>query len=155
MREAVHGAAQAAIAGFLMLAAAEAPAAERLAGPVSARVIQVVDGDTLTVEARIWIDVRIFVKARIRGIDAPELRGACDREKDMAAEAKAALAAIAEARLVHLSNIEHDKYAGRVIADVATTAGTDLAGHMLAAGLARPYDGGTRGTWCDLAGLGN
>ncbi len=33
-------------------------------------------------------------------------------------------------------------------------AGADLAAQMLASGLVRAYDGGARGDWCALAGLG-
>ncbi len=134
---------------------ATAGAGDRIAGPVAARVVRVIDGDTLTVEATIWIGQRITVNARIRGIDAPELRGACPREKTMARAARAALAGFAEARAVTLTGIENDKYAGRVVADVATDEGIDLGARMLAAGLARAYDGGGRGGWCDIAGLGD
>ncbi len=130
-----------------------AGAAERIAGPVSANVLRVVDGDTLTVEATIWIGQRITVSARIRGIDTPELRGDCPREKAMAEAARATLADLADARPVVLTAIENDKYAGRVIADVATADGIDLGTYMLAAGLGRAYDGGGRRGWCDIAGL--
>jgi endonuclease YncB( thermonuclease family) len=129
-------------------------AGESIAGPVSATVVRVVDGDTLTVDATIWIGQHLTVNARIRGIDAPELHGACEREKTMAEAAKAKLAGIAEARPVRLINIENDKYGGRVLADIETAEGTNLATYMLATGLARAYDGGNRGGWCDVAGLG-
>ena len=129
-------------------------AGERIAGPVAARVLRVVDGDTLIVEAAIWIGQRIVVNARIRGIDAPELRGHCRREKAMARAARDTLSRIAETGGVTLTDIENDKYGGRVVADVATDDGVDLGKHMRASGLARAYDGGARGGWCDLAGLG-
>jgi len=61
---------------------------------------------------------------------------------------------VAEARAVRLTNIANGKYAGRVLADVETDDGTDVAAYMLATGLARPYDGSARAGWCDLANLG-
>ena len=70
-------------------------AADSIAGPVAAEVLRVVDGDTLTVEAAIWVGQRITVNARIRGIDTPELRGRCPRESAMATVARDALVAIA------------------------------------------------------------
>ncbi len=45
------------LAAALLAAAitADSPARELLPGPVPARVIQVIDGDTLVVKARIWL----------------------------------------------------------------------------------------------------
>jgi len=131
-----------------------ARAAEVIPGPVPARVVRVVDGDTLTVEATIWLGQRLTVNARVRGIDTPELHGACEGEKAMAEAARSALAKMAEARTVRLTNVANGKYAGRVLADVETDDGTDVAAYMLATGLARPYDGSARAGWCDLANLG-
>lgn len=137
----------------LLLTAATARA-ETLPGPVPADVIRVIDGDTLALRARIWIGQDIVVNARIRGIDAPELHGKCTKEKALAAAARDRLAAVTAAGRVHLARIEHDKYAGRVIADVITDDGTDLRDAMLASGLVRTYDGGGRMPWCGIAGLG-
>lgn len=128
-----------------------ADAAETLPGPVPASVIHVIDGDTIKVEATVWLGQRITVNARIRGIDTPELRGGCYREKAMAAAARAELAGLAGNRPLRLTNIENDKYAGRVLADIETADGIDVGAHMLATGLARVYDGGGRGGWCALA----
>src|SRR6185295_14017483 len=114
----------------------------------------VIDGDTLTVKAQIWLGQELTVSARIRGIDAPEIHGKCMREKSMAAAATNRLFAIAGGASVRLTNVEEDKYGGRVIADVTTEAGVEIAPAMLASGLVRPYDGTARGSWCDIAGLG-
>jgi endonuclease YncB( thermonuclease family) len=130
-----------------------AVAGERLGGPVSATILRVVDGDTLHVEAAIWIGQRITVNVRIRGIDTPELRGDCHREKAMAEAAKSELARLTRTGAIQLRDIENDKYAGRVLADVETAAGIDVAAHLLATGHARAYDGGGRGGWCAIAGL--
>jgi hypothetical protein len=55
---------------------------------------------------------------------------------------------------VALTNIERDKYGGRVDAKVVNGAGVDLAQAMLATGLVRAYDGSARGEWCELVHLG-
>ena len=98
-------------------------AVERISGPVTADVVRVIDGDTLTVKAQIWLGQELTVSARIRGIDAPEIHGKCMREKSMAAAATNRLFAIAGGTSVRLTNVEEDKYGGRVIADVTTEAG--------------------------------
>lgn len=128
--------------------------AEVVSGPVAADVIRVIDGDTLALRARIWVGLDITVNARIRGIDAPELNGRCDREKSMAQAARAHLAAVVGVGRVRLRQIENDKYAGRVLADIVTDDGANLRDAMLESGFARPYDGGGRDPWCGVASLG-
>ena len=136
----------------LLAIAAPADAGDQLAGPVPAEVIGVVDGDTLRVRAEIWLDLSIEVLVRIRGIDTPEIRGACELEKELAANATATLDLAVRERRVVLADIERDKYFGRVVATVATADGVDLALFMRESGLARAYDGGARLPWCgDLA----
>src|SRR3954468_23373837 len=63
-------------------------AANALDGPVPARVVRVVDGDTLEVEARIWLGQSVDVHVRIDGIDTPELHGACAEERQAALSAR-------------------------------------------------------------------
>ena len=152
------GARKALVLGLLVLAAAAgapgAVAKERLAGPYVANVQRVIDGDTLEVEVPVWLGVDLTTKVRLRGIDAPELHGRCPREKDLAAQAKRRLEQETTAQ-VRLTDVEGDKYYGRVEADVATLPdGLDLSEAMIASGLARPYDGGKRGGWCGVADLG-
>jgi endonuclease YncB( thermonuclease family) len=139
----------------LLIPAGGLAASEQIAGPVPAEVLRVVDGDTLAVRARIWLGQDITVNARIRGIDAPELHGRCQREKDLAEAARLRLAEAAGAKTVQLTNIENDKYAGRILADVGTDDGADLGAVMLGSGLVRPYDGGERAPWCGVASLGD
>ena len=132
---------------------AAAQGKERLAGPYVAHVLAVIDGDTLSVTVPVWLGVELSTKVRLRGIDAPELHGRCQREKDLAAQAKRTLTSETTAQ-VTLTNVEGDKYYGRVEADVTTVPdGLNLSDAMLSAGLARPYDGGKRGDWCGLARL--
>jgi endonuclease YncB( thermonuclease family) len=103
---------------------------------------------------------RIYV--RLAGVDAPEVRGACARERELAQRAQDFVAS----RLapggdpggdpgkdkepnVQLREVRYGKYARRVVARVETEAGLDLSAALLAAGLAQPYDGGPRPVWCD------
>lgn len=134
------------------LSAMPAPAAETVPGPVGATVIRVVDGDTIEFRADIWLELAVTSHVRIRGIDTPEMRGSCLEEKAMAAAARDRLAELA-GPAIRLANISGDKYGGRVVADVAADDGTDLGAAMIASGLARSYDGGTRGDWCITGGI--
>ncbi|WP_244483761.1 hypothetical protein [Rhizobium sp. Root482] len=45
-----------------------------IAGPVSAEIVRVIDGDTVLVMARPWPQQIVEVYVRLRGIDAPELK---------------------------------------------------------------------------------
>jgi len=142
--------------GFLIAILAAAPTAAGepdLPGPVVAEVVKVVDGDTIAVKVRIWLGLELAVDVRVRGIDAPEIRGQCREEAALAAAATDRLIELAGGRIV-LSQVREDKYAGRVLADVANAAGADIGAEMLKSGLARPYEGGRRGGWCALAGAG-
>jgi endonuclease YncB( thermonuclease family) len=86
---------------------------------------------------------------RIRGIDTPERHGGCAREIAAASMATAALGQLVGTAPVVLSRIAGDKYFGRVLADVTSASGVELASAMLAGGFARPYDGRARSGWCE------
>ena len=136
---------------FAMLAAPSPAMAKRrnnFAGPVSARVLEVLDGDTLLAEAEIWPGQTLRVNIRVRGIDAPEMKSRCRAEREAALKARAALSDLVAGGAISLSNIGGAKYYGRVLADVATEAGETVAAAMLDQGLARPYGGGKRQGWC-------
>ena len=119
-----------------------------LEGPVAAEVLRVIDGDTLTVRAKIWIGQELTTNVRLSGVNAPELSGDCDEERMLAEAARRFLAERVEGRPVTLRNIALDKFGGRVVALVEDGAG-DLGSALLAARLAIPYDGGRRQPWCE------
>jgi len=130
------------------------PPANTLAGPVPAEVVRVVDGDTLLVRAHIWIGQQVEVAVRIRGIDAPELKAGCAGEHALALSAADFVRRAVSGQTVQLSAVSGGKYFGRVLADVTTADGRALGPELVAAGLARPYDGGARQSWCTgAAGL--
>jgi endonuclease YncB( thermonuclease family) len=138
----------------LLLAGPARPAVarERLAGPVHADVIGVRDGDTLLVRARIWLGQVVNTKVRLAGVDTPELRGRCHRERRMAQAARRFVERKLGGRRVTLRDIRFGKYAGRVVARVITAGGEDLGEALIAAGLGRRYRGRRRrGSWCEQA----
>lgn len=129
--------------------AAQAGMERSLPGPVSATVVEVVDGDTLNVRAHIWIGQEVETAIRLTGVDTPELHGRCDSEKERAREARAFTERLTSSGTVVLTDIRTDKYGGRVDAVVHTSDGTDVASALIKAGLGRPYGGERRVGWCE------
>lgn len=139
----------------LLLAVPPAGSAARVAGPLPARVVEVVDGDTLAVRVTVWLDQEVTTRVRLDGIDTPESRSDCAEEKRKAGAARdklAALVALAtEGRgdaTIRLHDVVHDKFGGRVRARVTLADGTDVAQALIKAGHARAYQGGKRQPWC-------
>lgn len=118
-------------------------------GPVEASVLSVIDGDTVAVEAHIWPGQTLRVSVRIRGVDAPELRGRCAAERRAAQRSRTALIGLVGTGRVRLVDISGDKYFGRVIADLVLPDGRHASATLLGEGLARAYAGAARRSWCD------
>lgn len=113
-------------------------------------VVGVKDGDTIAVEIPGLPAALNPVAIRLRGIDTPESggRAKCADERELAARATAfTRRAIAGGRLVQFAALDWDKYGGRIDAEIWID-GALLADQLIAAGLARAYDGGKRGGWC-------
>lgn len=128
--------------------AGSAGLADSLAGPLVAEVLDVIDGDTLAVRVRVWLDQDIVTRVRLLGVDTPELRGKCAREREMAGNAKQALVRLLGQKNIRLFDVRHDKYAGRVLARAVTAEGVDVSKFLIEKGMARPYAGQARAGWC-------
>ncbi len=124
------------------------PRQEILPGPLHGSLLDVLDGDTLSVRLHVWIGQEVVTDVRIAGIDTPELKGKCARERDMALSAREEVRQLLENGGVVLSDIKLEKYAGRVLAHVKTADGIHIGDHLIAKRLARPYQGKTRAGWC-------
>lgn len=84
---------------------------------------------------------------RIAGIDTPELKGRCRKEIELARLAKQkTVAMIRSAKIIELKRMRRDKYF-RIDADVYVD-GKSIAQALIKAGLAVPYQGGKKVTWC-------
>lgn len=122
-----------------ILATSFAAAAEELPGPIPASVVRVVDGDTLEVRARIWLDQEVTTAVRLQGVQAPETRRApCPEHEEAGRAAKAFVEALGLSQ-VRLVDIDHDKYGGRVAARVILADGRDLGATLIEAGHAWGY----------------
>ena len=108
------------------------------------------DGDTVTFNLPgLHPIIGEKISIRVNGIDTPEIRGKCEKEKYDAQQAKEMIADILkDAETIDLNNIERGKYF-RIVADVFVD-GESLADILIEAGMAVRYDGGTKTKdWCE------
>ncbi|MCK2169139.1 thermonuclease family protein [Thalassospira xiamenensis] len=112
------------------------------------------DGDTIYIRMPGLPDTIAEMSVRVAGIDAPEIRGACEAEKAAAKIARNRVRQLLnDASLTNTSvqfcNPEWGRYGGRVVAWVAI-GNTWLHELLIGEGLARPYSGGERAGWCNV-----
>lgn len=113
-------------------------------------IISIYDGDTFRANIKDYppiVGQRISI--RVNGIDTPEIRGSCLKEKALAREAKELTVSILRgAKVIELRNMKRGKYF-RIVADVYVD-GRSLAEELINNDLAVKYDGGSKiKTWCE------
>ena len=111
-------------------------------------VTSIYDGDTFRANIEGFPAViGEHMSIRINGIDTPELRGKCDKEKQLARLAKQfTVEPLRAAKSVVLKNIKRGKYF-RLIADVYVD-GVNLGEQLIKHGHAVKYKGKTKQAWC-------
>ena len=122
---------------FLALLASPAVEAKDLPGPYLAKVTRVIDGDTFEARIHIWLGQEALTLVRLRGIDAPELRGKCPNESEAAKAARDHLVVLLEEGFVFLTDVGADKYGNRILANARLPSGQDIATQMLNSGYAQ------------------
>ena len=133
----------------VILAILPAQAAPQYGTVTVSKVISVYDGDTF----RVNIDslppiVGKNIAIRVNGVDAPEIRGKCQYEKDLALKARDFVRVkLANAKEIKLTNLQRGKYF-RVVASVLVD-GVSLEQELLDNELAYGYDGGKKLDWCE------
>ncbi len=110
----------------------------------SGYVIKVYDGDTITIAAKMpYMNSPIYrFSVRLNGIDCPEIKSKTLIEKELAINARDALANRIMRKNVILHNVSLEKY-GRLLADVYCE-GIHMNQWMLNNKFALPYDGGKK-----------
>jgi endonuclease YncB( thermonuclease family) len=128
---------------LLLLTAAPAHAYE---------ITRVIDGDTVEIAVDFLPEpLPPKLSIRVIGIDTPEKapRAQCDAEADLAKKASAFTKdAVAEATEIEVDILKWDKYGGRVLGDIYIDR-QSLAEMLIAAKLARPYNGDAKQSWCE------
>ena len=112
-------------------------------------VTSIYDGDTFRANIKEYPEIIGYrMGIRIKGIDTPEMRGKCQKEKDLARKAKQfTVAQLREADKIELHNMKRGKYF-RIVADVFVD-GNNLAQMLIDNDLAVIYDGGHKAKdWC-------
>ena len=107
------------------------------------------DGDTITFNIpNLHPIIGEKISIRVNGIDTPEKRGKCAKEKYEAKQAKEMVADILkETDKIDLKNIQRGKYF-RIVADVFAD-GESIADILIESGMAVRYDGGKKTkNWC-------
>lgn len=112
-----------------------------------ARVLDVYDGDTVTVELDLGLDVHVVKTVRLFGIDTPEVRPLKSRAAGYAARdwLRNRLDGCGDLRIVtgtHEGRPQVGKY-GRLLVRFEC-AGEDIADEMIDRGLGKPYYGGAK-----------
>ena len=90
---------------------------------------------------------------RVLGVDTPEIRGKCEKEKTLAKAARDYVRDLLTDETVRLTQVEGDKYGGRVLARVhfwENEIWVDLADRLVEMNLGRAYEGGAREGWCEV-----
>ena len=113
-----------------------------------AKVTSIYDGDTFRANIKDWPPIMgERIPVRIAGIDTPELKGKCEKEKRLGREAKQfTVTMLRPGKIIELRDIKRGKYF-RLVASVFVD-GKSLGDELIKAGMARPYDGGKKKGWC-------
>ena len=113
------------------------------------QVTSIYDGDTFRATIQGWpalIGEKMSI--RLNGIDTPEMRGKCPKEKQLARQAKQhTVALLRAAKVVELKNMQRGKYF-RIVADVYVD-NVSLTQSLINANFGVPYFGKTKAkNWC-------
>jgi micrococcal nuclease len=112
-----------------------------------AKLIRVVDGDTI--DAEIDLGFKVYIKERIRfaGIDTPESRTRHKHEKSWGLAAKCRVKDLLEyedAEFTLTTKLQKKGKFGRILGTVILADGTSLSEILLDEKLAIPYEGGNK-----------
>ena len=119
-----------------------------LEGPVTAQVLRVIDGDTIEVAAHLWLGQTLVTQVRLDGVDTPEIgQPECPEERAKGHAAKQFIIARLEGSEVTLRDIHYGKFAGRVVAQVEDSQGTNMSTLLVDQGLGVPATSRSH-AWC-------
>lgn len=116
---------------------------------IKARLLYVIDGDTVCVAINCGHPLRISV--RLIGIDTPELK---PKHVDEVGEADAAekvkkyvVGLYIGQDLIDIKLLKNDKYGGRYVGHVYLESGECLSQHLIEKGYGKKYDGKAKPPW--------
>jgi len=116
-------------------------------------ILRVIDGDTVAYAAPFLPDpLKKELSIRVYGVDTPEKtwRASCPSEAERGERATQFTKHVVDAaKKKQIRLIGWDKYGGRVLGDIILD-GKSLREMLIANGLARPYFGDKKETWCEI-----
>ena len=119
----------------------------------SAKVMDVIDGDTLDLVVDLGFDVHFRVRVRLHGINTPESRTSDKAEKELGLKAKAYTKDwTTRHSTVFVKTVKDKKEKfGRILAEIYSDElkTACLNEDIIEAGFARKYNGEARGGWFD------
>ena len=114
--------------------------------------VKITDGDTIKLDVSKESPMirKLGLSVRIKGIDTPEKapKAKCDKENTLGQQATKFTTNLVGKKELLLSDVEWDKYGGRIVANVKV-GDVDIAQELLKKGLARVYNGEKKKSWCD------
>lgn len=120
--------------------------------PYDLRVIRVLDGDTVEIDAPFLpIELKQVLKLRILGVDTPEkgFRAKCEKEALLAERATEFTRRVVFSATKHQVILKQwDKYGGRVLGDLLLD-GKSLRELLLENNYAVSYNGAKKPNWCE------
>jgi len=116
------------------------------------KILRVVDGDTVEIEAPFLIEpLPKKLSIRVWGVYTPEKggRAQCEKEAELgAAASKFTKDLVANAKKTQINLYQWDKFGGRVLGDVLID-GQSLTKMLIEKGYAREYYGDAKKSWCE------
>lgn len=114
------------------------------------KVIDIVDGDTIIIDTKQESKLinKLGLRVRLYGIDTPEKKGKCQKEKDLALQAKEFTKNLIDQKQVILKDVKWDKFGGRIDAKVFLND-LNIGQELIKNGLAIEYFGERKNkNWC-------
>lgn len=111
---------------------------------IVSEVISIYDGDTFRVNIKSYPDIAgESMSLKVNDIDTPEMRGKCQKGKDLAHEAKQfTISKLRAAKKIELRNIQSGKYF-RIVADMYVD-NENLTELLIHNNIGVKYDGGNK-----------
>ena len=135
---------------FLLVGSTTVNAKQKFGDYEGAIYVRNYDGDTITFNLpNLHPIIGKKIRVRLNGIDTPEIKGKCDKEKYDAEQAREMVGDILkDAEKITLKNMQRGNYF-RIASDVIID-GESLGDILIEAGMAVRYDGGKKThKWCD------
>lgn len=115
----------------------------------NAKLLNVVDGDTIDLEIDLGLFIKVVKRARLAGIDTYEMKSRITSDRDKAVKAQKFVESFLDKTLIIKTHLDKEDKYGRILVEVYTNQ-TDIDTsnsiniQLVQEGLAVRYDGGKK-----------